>query len=93
MVLPVATDQPTVDVQTNMKYEIGSQMHYSETITFLEQELQELLPQLKSPCMPAQTWKNSKSLHNLNSIYFSYTGLFLAFTKEIAGKMKKFTQI
>ena len=40
-----------------------------------------------------QTWKNTKSLHNLNSIYFSYTGLFLGFTKEIAGKIKKFTQI
>jgi hypothetical protein len=40
-----------------------------------------------------QTWKNTKSLHNLNSIYLSYTILFLAFIKEIAGKMKKFTQI
>jgi hypothetical protein len=40
-----------------------------------------------------QTWKNTKSLHNLNLIYFSYTGLFLGFTKEIAGKIKKFTQI
>ena len=40
-----------------------------------------------------QTWKNTKSLHNLNSIYFSYKSLFLAFTKEIAGNMKKCTQI
>ena len=45
------------------------------------------------PDSVGQTWKNTKSLHNLNSIYFSYTGLFLGFTKEIAGKIKKFTQI
>ena len=40
-----------------------------------------------------QTRKNTYSLHNQNSIYFSYTNLFLAFTKEIAGKRKKFTHI
>jgi hypothetical protein len=40
-----------------------------------------------------QTWKNTKSLHNLNSIYLSYTSLFPAFTKKITGKMKKFTQM
>ena len=45
-----------------------------------------------------QTRKNTISLHNLNFIYFSYTSLFLALTKEIAGKwrnlhiLKKFTQ-
>ena len=37
--------------------------------------------------------KNTKSLHNLNSIYFFCTSLFLAFTNEITGQMKKFTQI
>jgi hypothetical protein len=39
-----------------------------------------------------QSWKNTKSLHNLNSLFVSCTSLSLAFTKEIAGIMKKFTQ-
>ena len=30
--------------------------------------------------------ENTTSFHNLNLIYFSYTSLFLAFTKEITGK-------
>ena len=33
----------------------------------------------------SQTRKNTTSLYNLNLIYFSYTSLFLAFTKEIPG--------
>ena len=43
--------------------------------------------------MVSHTRKNTTSLHNLNLICFTYTSLFLAFTKEITGKMRKFTQI
>ena len=50
---------------------------------------------LSVPMIPSvfKTRKNMKSLHNLNSIYCSCTSLFMAFTKEIAGKMNKFAQI
>ena len=41
----------------------------------------------------AKPGKNTKNVHNINLMYFSYTCLFLTFTKEIAGQMKKFTQI
>ena len=41
----------------------------------------------------SQTWKHTKNLNNLNLVYVSRTILFLAFTKEITGKMKKFTLI
>jgi hypothetical protein len=53
--------------------------------------------------LSAKELENTASLHklcgfrqrskNLNSVYFSYKSLFLAFIKELAGKRKKLTQI
>ena len=43
--------------------------------------------------MGGRPGKHTKSYQNLNLLYFSCTSLFLVFTKEIAGKMKKFTEI
>ena len=40
-----------------------------------------------------QTWKNTKCLHKLNSLYFSHTGLFWPLQRKFVGEMKKFTQI
>ena len=68
---------------------------YGADMTVLGMELLNVrrMPRCSVNMTILQTQKNTKSLHNLNSIYFSYTSLFLAFTKEITVKMKKSTQI
>jgi hypothetical protein len=42
---------------------------------------------------PKTLWADKETWKNANLMYFSNTGLFLSFTKETTGKMKKFTQI
>jgi hypothetical protein len=47
----------------------------------------------KDSAVQACVFMEKTSVHNLNAIYFSCATHFLAFIKEITGKMKKSTPV